>query len=854
MRTEKDIPGSKDPTGHLHPRFCRGSGATKSRWIRTLAAPALVGLALWNLAATQSAMADTRQAMTWTALDRQGGYTRVGADASTSPYRGDTAIDELLPLLCRVQDQTAPPDGIDFDSYVGWVQGSVALTSPILGVDLTSQAEGDAICAGAFGAGWRMAEFHDGRYGPGFSYPGGWSYWGGGEIPADTRFWVAINDQPANAWNSEGEVPPLNPTIPNYTKTVLSTGDGWQLVQTDGVIDATQATVSAQLYLTNGDDGLGNLPIPQVLKDDLAADPEPESAFAVDKGIADEIARSIAQGSPTEALIAYGEPEDMGSAAKGAATDGIFGSCSDRDITQSKSFRYVPAYNNSRPIGGTPNRPSGFTGTVSLTANGQIDGRGEVKVSLKRTRIFWVCVPYGVKFRTARVQGSVVLNNGATLSGQVSYSNPRPIVWEIASPILWVEFFMAGPIPVLAVFDLPISAGFDTGDLNASVTGSVTYSGGQNIFGTLDYTCTSSDCTGTSSLQTTSAPGNQPITGSISGRFQPALSAEVAFRGALYHQRFVHGKTGVAALLIGDLWGYYGNNCGADLDGHYDTVGAVTFDLDWQVRVRSTFETFLSKPKHKDLWTSSRSHIGFWDLLGGSASSAMTPMFVGPPSVPAQAMHSYGVKMRPCWPYNDTVNYTLDWGDGSNQALSGPAAAVTVATHTWQNPGNPQLVLTALNDSHGRNFNYKTTTDTVEVTPPQGHPGMTWRLLETNGPYAHVGSDAQTNAYNGDTSAGASLPILCLRQTGLAPPPGIVFDSYNGWSEGDIALSAPVSGFSLTSRGVADNICATSFGAGYRMGEFHDGNGGWTWWGWGDISSGTRFWVAIDDQPANPWN
>jgi hypothetical protein len=38
------------------------------------------------------------------------------------------------------------------------------------------------------------------------------------------------------------------------------------------------------------------------------------------------------------------------------------------------------------------------------------------------------------------------------------------------------------------------------------------------------------------------------------------------------------------------------------------------------------------------------------------------------------------------------------------------------------------------------------------------------------------------------------------------------------------------------------------------MGEFHDGNGGWTWWGRGSINSTTRFWVAINDQPANPWN
>jgi hypothetical protein len=35
------------------------------------------------------------------------------------------------------------------------------------------------------------------------------------------------------------------------------------------------------------------------------------------------------------------------------------------------------------------------------------------------------------------------------------------------------------------------------------------------------------------------------------------------------------------------------------------------------------------------------------------------------------------------------------------------------------------------------------------------------------------------------------------------------------------------------------------------MAEFHDGGGGWGYWAAGDIG---RMWVAINDQPANPWS
>jgi hypothetical protein len=43
-----------------------------------------------------------------------------------------------------------------------------------------------------------MAEFHDGW---------GWGFWAKGNIESDQRFWVYINDQQANCWNSAGKEP-----------------------------------------------------------------------------------------------------------------------------------------------------------------------------------------------------------------------------------------------------------------------------------------------------------------------------------------------------------------------------------------------------------------------------------------------------------------------------------------------------------------------------------------------------------------------------------------------------------------------------------------------------------------------
>lgn len=138
--------------------------------------------------------------------------------------------------------------------------------------------------------------------------------------------------------------------------------------------------------------------------------------------------------------------------------------------------------------------------------------------------------------------------------------------------------------------------------------------------------------------------------------------------------------------------------------------------------------------------------------------------------------------------------------------------------------------------------------------------GMTW-IAYANHAYGHqtVHADSFTNAYHGDIRCNQALPMLCLNQDNAPVPATLTgaIDFYNGWARGNMQItpmSSPILGATLTSRAVADNICMRAFGAGWRMAEFHDGGGGWGWYAYGNISTTTRFWVAINDQPANPWN
>ncbi len=98
---------------------------------------------------------------------------------SCNPYQGDTSCRTVLPVLCF------RPSG----------SGELMATEPVMGAVLQSQAVASARCEAEFGAGWRMAEFHDG---------GGWQLQGrrGAGFRPNTRYWVHINDQPGNCWDS----------------------------------------------------------------------------------------------------------------------------------------------------------------------------------------------------------------------------------------------------------------------------------------------------------------------------------------------------------------------------------------------------------------------------------------------------------------------------------------------------------------------------------------------------------------------------------------------------------------------------------------------------------------------------
>jgi hypothetical protein len=126
-----------------------------------------------------------------------------------NPSTGDSKCTKALPILCTYRDPTAFPQPLDVDTtpdspYDNWSGEVVGTTKPVRPCkDLDGTLNGangvNAYCRAEFGAGWSVAEFHDGSVGGGV----GWGFNAhGGVGNAKKRFWVDINDQPNGpCWN-----------------------------------------------------------------------------------------------------------------------------------------------------------------------------------------------------------------------------------------------------------------------------------------------------------------------------------------------------------------------------------------------------------------------------------------------------------------------------------------------------------------------------------------------------------------------------------------------------------------------------------------------------------------------------
>jgi len=514
---------------------------------------------------------------------------------------------------------------------------------------------------------------------------------------------------------------PGEPNCPVYTQRPISSGTDWNLIAIRGIAtDDGGVAYSTNVYVVKNSSGITNSPLPLDIRSDLNDTTAGAKVFAVSQTIVDEIVASQQIGELTPVLEEIAEPwltptpiPDFAQAPASQSPNeaDFLHKCSNKSASRSRSVSFNTPVTSSDDLG------EGFSGNISITGNAQGNAAISAVVEIKRFRLFGSCIPYAIKYAGAHAEGSIKIDSGTSISGTVHYSNE----WQtqVAKPHLGsVDFLVAGIIPVHIGFNLPVSVGLD---LQASASGSVAYNSNQAATGSFSVNCTLNGCSGSANY-TVSNPQGSPITGDAQSRIQPSVWAQAAVRAYLYDEWFAYAQLGVRPYVRGDLWGYYGNNCGdSDGNGTNETVDALTFDLDWQLHVTGQAAVFGGNPrKWNDIWHTNRYHIGFWDLIG---SEAIQPMLMGPASSLAGMATQYSAKMRPCWPYSDDVNYSISWGDNSTTNFTGSPQAWQNSSHAWPTNGTYTMSLSAQSDTHGRQLS-KATSKNVQVAPGNWTPWL----------------------------------------------------------------------------------------------------------------------------------
>ena len=514
--------------------------------------------------------------------------------------------------------------------------------------------------------------------------------------------------------NSLYATPELSPYDKADSVKVLESGDGWRKIEfseksifeQDRLRSKNGSLLSGQdqLYIIYDINGARNAPLPAEEKTELID----EISRSTDGGITiihAGVMDAIKRGEVNE-YSRYFESNEINKSSRGNCNSWHYRTKSfSGDIGDlSESF---DVYNSSN---------DDYTLDVNLDVNGAVDSEfsADIQYKYKKTKWWLGCFPYKFRIVDFHLQGNMTVDDLlVNLEGTLN-SNLIDKTWQISKINAGEVWFWVGPIPVRMGLRIPIDAGLKADIEVAGNVGIQSHGTGTVQFDKLcnaNFVCV--DQTPFVNDWDSVIDETQIVVG-LSAQLEARASLGASLLPFLYSEWFLSAKVGVNAGVDAMLWGYVGNSCGnADSNGGNEWVSALTLDADFDLRGIGTWKLFGSTNTigflHDKVFY--ETHIAFFDLLPGG-SSALEPMLLG--SGNQGTSGNYTARMRPCVPFTDNVNYSINWDDGVSQNFSAAPTTSHSLSHTWFAPGPYDVTLTALSDAHGRNFN-ASTTRTIET-------------------------------------------------------------------------------------------------------------------------------------------
>jgi hypothetical protein len=470
------------------------------------------------------------------------------------------------------------------------------------------------------------------------------------------------------------------PEAPDPVVQPIEVGEGWRRMRVVGDADdgetGARKAIDAEYYVFDGRAAVRRAVLPertrQALIDSLESAPlnkdaDDDELIIVPKTLSDKI-EAVA---PTN-VKAF------------SLCDG------DEDKLFSKTYSFDKHYNYHKG-----SESGALSGSADFDARLKGGVTGSVKYTVKRDW-YTACIPYAVIHRVSLSGNADVIASAAL---EAEFQKTWHYEKEVAAPLLGTVTLPVVPIPI--TFRAPITVGLDAA-AQAELHANAEY----QAHGAFDIVCRKSGCTGSKSATHSFTPGGSPSL-SAAGRVKVTPFVEGAIRAYIVDDWLASAQVGVRAGLPAELFGYFGNTCGdADHDGTNEWVSAATLDLGVSIDVVAKAR-FLGDWKGPWSWNVWSKHLAFWSLADGGV---IDPIFY---RVAGGALRG---KMRPCWPYDDVINWRIMWGDGTTSLFTGSPDALFSQIHSWDTMGIKTVTLEALSDSKGRSIG-GSTSRSLRVNP-----------------------------------------------------------------------------------------------------------------------------------------
>jgi hypothetical protein len=374
--------------------------------------------------------------------------------------------------------------------------------------------------------------------------------------------------------------------------------------------------------------------------------------------------------------------------------------------------------------------------SASGTAQGTLTVGLPVEADFRaRVELFYIpCLPFAIRPKSVGADGTMTvaakLDARVLATGQFSEKYMIPPAGGPAIPIAVVPIVVGGvPVAIL--------------DVSLYVDGSVRVGGEGNLDGRFqllapyssryDFRCSGHGCSGRMKnvpVPTTTTE-NVVVKGSVF--VQPAIYT--ALQLSLNFEALA-GRAGPQPFLYGEVRGCSATEAMQSTSGQSTAqeYHALSADLDWGIEFRA--EALVAGEQVTEYVTEvmKRKHLWFGDIAPGG-SSAISPHVGGPPQLVSGQAGQFQLRSRPCYPYKETVEYSVTWtggattaqpaasrpvalrepaqrsgssgncswgpGQGSCKLKPGEEASVSLA---WPQPGSYVVTMTPLKDSHERQF------------------------------------------------------------------------------------------------------------------------------------------------------